>query len=191
VAQNGARWLTLGGLLGHLVRPGGDPERGFLGMGGAEVARAQTTNMPSLVSVDSACFQLTSGPGSRVSDRPSDRGIHASNVRSPGEGPSVIIHNQAGGTRGAHPERTLSLSITVLCFSKNRNANFTNRRENWSKSLTALGKKLSKNFKIVALLRTQHEVDAVSTPTRTGWPNREDLVAGRYPCTCPRRGNRG
>jgi len=58
---------------------------------------------------------------------------------------------------------------TMLCFSKNRNANFTIRRENWSKSLTALGKKHSKNFKI-APLNAQREVDAVSTPTSTAWP---------------------
>jgi hypothetical protein len=65
----------LGGLSCHLARPGRVPERGFLGMGRAGVARAQTTNTPGLVSVDSACLQPTSGPGSRVSDRPSDRGI--------------------------------------------------------------------------------------------------------------------
>jgi hypothetical protein len=69
--------------------------------------------------------------------------------------PLVMTHNQGGGKRGAHPERTQSLSITVLCFSKKRNANFTIRRENWSKSLTALGKKLSKNFQIVPLITQQ------------------------------------
>src|ERR1039457_5611227 len=76
----------LGGLECHLPLPGGDPERGSLGMVGTEVARAQTTNMPSFVSVDSACLQPTSGPGSRVSDRPSDRGTDVSNVRSPAAG---------------------------------------------------------------------------------------------------------
>jgi hypothetical protein len=54
------------GLLCHLARPGGDPERGFFGMGGVEVARAQTIRIPRHVSVDSACLQAISGPGSRV-----------------------------------------------------------------------------------------------------------------------------
>jgi hypothetical protein len=63
-------------------------------------------------------------------------------------GPSVITHNQAGGTRRAHPERNQSLSITVLCFANFVNANFTFRQEKWFKSLTALGKRIPRNFQI-------------------------------------------
>jgi hypothetical protein len=112
MAQDGT---LLGGLECHLPRPGGDPERGSSGMVGTEVARAQTTNMPSFVSVDSACLQLTSGPGSRVSDRPSDRATHGSTGPSPGDG-SVSRHTQAGwwDTRCAPPS-ALSSYLLQCC----------------------------------------------------------------------------
>src|SRR5271155_2211638 len=80
-AQNGS---LSGGLLSHFARSEGDRERGFFGTGGTEVANAQTTDMPSLVSADSACPQPTSGSGSRVSDRPSDRGIPSAHWASTG-----------------------------------------------------------------------------------------------------------
>jgi len=49
--------------------------------------------------------------------------------------------------------------------------------KNWSKSLTALGKKLSRYFEIVPL-RTQQEIDMVSMATRKGRPGWEVLMAG-------------
>jgi hypothetical protein len=48
----------------------------------------------------------TSGLGSRVSDRLSDRGIHASNVRSPGEGP--VGHHASKGGRFVRREASAS-----------------------------------------------------------------------------------
>jgi hypothetical protein len=83
-------------------------------MGRAEVARAQITNMLSLVSVNSACSSHH-----RARDR---RGRIAAltialtrRVRHRrASGPSVITHNSAGETHGAHPERTQSLLYTVL-----------------------------------------------------------------------------
>jgi hypothetical protein len=81
VAQNGSKWLTLGRSLEPFRSARRRPGTGVFGMGGAKVARAQTTSIPSLVSVDSACLQPFSGQRSRVSDRPLDRGSHASNVR--------------------------------------------------------------------------------------------------------------
>jgi hypothetical protein len=107
-------------------------------------------------------------------------------------GPSVVTYNQAGGTRSAHPQRTQFLSITMLCSANFVNANFTILRENWSKSLTALGKKIPRNLQI-APLRTQHEVEAVSKPTCTGRPGLGDLVTGvsGSRCACPYGGHRG
>ena len=142
-------------------------------------------NMPSLVSVDSARLQPTFGLGSRVSDRPSNRATHASNVRCvrrAREGPSVITHNQAGVTRGAHPERTQSRSLTMLCWEKNGTRPLAIGRENGSQSLTALGKKRSKNFQI-APLRTRPEVDAEPRPASTGRPacKISSLVSNRVP----------
>ena len=49
------------------------PEQGFFGMGRAEITRAKTTHVPSLVSIDSVFHQPTSGRGSRVSKRRFDR----------------------------------------------------------------------------------------------------------------------
>ena len=79
-------------------------------------------------------------------------------------GPSLII-NPAGRTREVQPERTGVPIYTVLCFSRNRNANFNTGGENWSKSLAALGKKLSKNSEIVQKTRSK-----MSTPGSMGWP---------------------
>jgi hypothetical protein len=97
LAQDGP---LLGGLWAISLGPGGDPVRGVFGAGRAEVARAQTTNMPSLVSVDSTCLQPTSGPGSRVSDRPTVRATDASNVRSPERGRLVQTWGQQAGHTG-------------------------------------------------------------------------------------------
>ena len=110
-------------------------------------------------------------------NRLSDRGTHASNVRSPGEG-SVGHHPQPGrwDTRCAPPAHSIPI-YTVLCFANFVNANFTIRRENGSKSLTALGKKLSQNSEIVTLAHAAIGRGGVEAP-RAGRPGPGDLVAG-------------
>jgi hypothetical protein len=64
----------------------------------------------------------------------------------------------------------------VLCFENFVNANFTIRRENWPKSLAALGKKIRRILKITHL-RAQHAVEEVWKPIRTGRPGPGDLIA--------------
>ncbi len=83
MAQNGNKWQLFGGLLCHLARPGSDPERGFLGMGRAEIIRAQTIHTPSLVSVRFRPSPANLGPldrGCRIA--PFDRDNHASKART-------------------------------------------------------------------------------------------------------------
>ena len=94
--KNGTQWHSMAtfGEVFSAISLGPEPIRigAFSGMGGTEVARAQSTNMPSLVSVDSACPYPTSGQGSGVSNRPTDRGNHASTV--PSSGRASVGHYQ-------------------------------------------------------------------------------------------------
>ena len=95
---------------------------GFGGMGGAEVARAQTIDIPRLVSVDLVCRQPTSGPRPRVSDHRSDRATRASTGPSPGAGcSSVITHTTkpAGNevrNPGAHTPYLLQCCVFKISF---------------------------------------------------------------------------
>ena len=61
---------------------------------------------------------------------------------------------------------------TVLCFPNFVNANFTIRRKNGSKSLTALGKKIPRNFQIVAFARSTRSRWCPSPAARgdPAWP---------------------
>jgi hypothetical protein len=109
---SGAKWLTFG----RSLEPSRSARRrsgtrAFLD-GRAEVARMQTANTPSLVLVASACLQQPPGRDRRCridTRKPAhfrEYGHHRARM-----GPTVIItRNPAGGTRGAQPERTRSLS---------------------------------------------------------------------------------
>jgi hypothetical protein len=170
--------------LGHFARPGCGPERGFLEDGQAEVGGRKPLVCQALCRwvppVSSQLRPRIEGVGSPIG--PCQSRVECAVARR--GGPSVIKHNPAGGTHGAHPERTQSLPITVLCFSKDVMQTLQFGGKNCSKSLTALGKKLSMNSQI-APLRTQQSVDAVSTPTCTGRPAWK--ISSRRPIGAPTR----
>lgn len=170
VAQNGARWHTFGRSSGPSpAAPGGNPERGLLSRGGAADVRAQTIQIQSFASVDSAFPRRTTGPGSRVSDRRLDRAISGRVCPGRAKAPLVIAHNQANGHSARNPN-ALSLSIYVQCcvFWNSVTSTAATRQENWSKSLDDKEKKLSKSIP-ESSLRTLQSINAVTRPIRTGW----------------------
>ena len=86
------------------------------------------------------------------------------------------VPRQATGKGRAYTAHTTPYQEIYRSFLEIQTHTSAMRRENRSKSLTALGKKLSKNFQIIAPLR-EHSVDAVSRPAR-GAAGLDGLAAG-------------
>jgi hypothetical protein len=143
MAQNGTFWEVFWAIS---LGPEAIPNGAFGGMGRAEVARAQPTHMPSLVSMDFRLSPAKLRPG--IEGVGSPLGPCYSRVKCAIAGRGCVRHDAkpGGWERWGTLQAQLPLSGLYRSFLEIPTHTLAIRRENCSKSLTALGKKSFEEF---------------------------------------------